>query len=259
MIPILTLALSIHSSSQTRTNIFRSDPISEEKSKPQTFTRISPTRATVPSPARPTGNLPSYYLTGSRFAADEQNIILPSTKQLVTDGRLRLGEVYEADLKESIIAFAEGKTTIRAILKKGIYKGAVLIGEATLEKNSKRIVIDFKKARFQDSDDSVFVQGIALDSTGLLGLEGKLVSNEAKYMTAEIAAAAAAGAADATINRSQTAFGNYQEQPGSDTIVKKTLVSALTQSATRASEKLRKVDEYVEINAPITIKVLITE
>lgn len=244
-------------SSQARTNLFKAETMPEEKPKAELAIskKASPIRERMPT----VSNLPSYFLTVNRYASEDQNIILPAKPQSITDGRLKLGEIIEAELKEGVIAFAEGKVPVRALLKRGVYKGAVLIGEANLEKNSKRVTIDFKKARFTDSPDAVTIQGIALDSSGTLGIEGRLVSNESKYLTAEIASAAAAGAADATINRSQTAFGNYQEQPGADTIAKKALTAALTQTTSRMAEKLKESKEYVEVKAPQTIKILITE
>lgn len=102
----------------------------------------------------PQGNLPSYYFGRNLSQIDESPIVLPTNKQSILNGNLLLGEVVVAEIKESLIAFAEAKAPIRAVIRSRKLKDSVLIGEATLEKNSKRILISFNKLRSGNTNQS---------------------------------------------------------------------------------------------------------
>lgn len=254
---MLLLFLSQIAQAQTKTNLFL---------KPQVETKTETKSKSVSMPSKkknaPTqdgGNLPSYFSNRSNFHSEDNPVILPTNRQSIKSNDFNSGDVIEAEILESLIAFSETKAPIRAIIRRGPRKGSILIGEATLERNSKRILIEFKKLRTENNNQLWNVQAYTLDSKGILGLEGKLISGEDKYFAAEFLSAAAAGYADATINRSQNALGNYVEQPGTDTFAKKALSSALSKTTDRFAEKLKSFPEYAILEGPLSIQVLITE
>ena len=205
------------------------------------------------------GNLPSYLVGRGHFTTENSPVILPTQKQNIKSNDLLSGEVVFAEIKESLIAFNDAKAPVRAIIKSGKLKDSILIGEATLEKNSKRILIDFKKLRINSSNQNYEVTGYALDQKGILGIEGELISDENKFFAAEFLSAAAAGLADASIERNQNALGNYVEKTSPDTLGKKALVSALSTTTNHFSEKLKKAPEYSILEGTFEIQVLITE
>ena len=205
------------------------------------------------------GNLPSYFISRGYFTTENSPVILPTQKQNIKSNDLLSGEVIFAEIRESLIAFNDAKAPVRAIIKSGKLKDSILIGEATLEKNSKRILIDFKKLRIINSNQNYEVTGYALDQNGILGVEGELISGENKYFAAEFLSAAAAGLADASIERNQNALGNYVEKPSPDTLGKKALVSALSTTTNHFSEKLKKSPEYSILEGTFEIQILITE
>lgn len=205
------------------------------------------------------GNLPSELRNRGSYAAEESPIVLPTNKLPLRLKDIQLGEVIKAEIKESLIAFNESKAPLRAVISRGNLKGTILVGEASLERNSKRIFIEFKKLRSVNSNQTWSVQAYALDEKGILGLEGRLFSNEGKYFAGELAAAGAAGYADATIKRETNSHGNSVEVPSLDTISKKALSAALSRTADRYAEKLKNVPEYSVLEGPIEIQVLITD
>ncbi|WP_413942681.1 hypothetical protein [Bdellovibrio sp. HCB-162] len=203
------------------------------------------------------GNLDSEILVvNSAFRAEENPSLLPANQKVLQLKDLKVGEVITAEIPESLIAFPDSKVPVRAKISSGPLKGGIFIGEASLEKNSKRIVVDFKKFRAANSEEIYSVIASALDAKGILGIEGKYISNEAKYFGAEFLAAGAAGYADATIERNQNAFGNYVEDKSLDTVNKKAIASALTKTADRFAEKLKNAPEYSMLEGPIAIKIL---
>lgn len=186
-------------------------------------------------------------------------IVLPAQPVVRELGSLLPGEMQLARIKQSVLAFNEGKAPVAAFLTDDRGREIVLIGEATLEKNSKRILVDFKSARIENSSEIFEFKGHAMDGDGTLGLEGEYFSGEPKFFVAELGAAAAAGFADASVNRPTNAFGNQQEEKSLDTSGKKAIGSALARTADRFAEKVRQAPEYSVLKGPMTIKVLVVE
>jgi len=259
---ILILLTNIHVQAQIRSNLYKK-PEAEViettlKGNLSQTKNVTPQKRKVTS-ALPSGNLPSYFLGRGHFALENSPVVLPAQKQNIRSNDLNSGEVIIAEIKESLIAFNDAKAPVRAIIKSGKLKDSILIGEATLEKNSKRILIDFKKLRTTSGNQNYEVTGYALDQKGILGLEGNLISGEDKYFAAEFLSAAAAGVADASIDRSQNAYGNYVEKPSTDTLAKKALVGSLATTTNHFSEKLKKAPEYSILRGSFEIQILITE
>lgn len=204
----------------------------------------------------PKGNLDSEILSKG-YSAEGTHVILPSNKLGRIYPGLRSGRVLSAIITESLFAFPDGKTPVRARIINDNLQGGVLIGEATLEKNSKRILIEFKRFLPRNSDDEYQLQASALDPKGILGIEGEYKSQEAKFFTAEFLAAAAAGFTDASIERNQNVYGNYVDAPTADTVGKKALTGALSKTAERFAEKVRLSPSYSVLEGPVVIKILV--
>lgn len=253
---LLVLILSNICSAQVQSNLFsKPEPLKkveilQEVKQPNLKKRVT---------QNPSGNLPSHLANRTFFNAEESPVILPANKFGIRNYDLNSGDVVEALVTESLIAFSEAKAPIRALITSGKLKGSILIGEATLEKNSKRILLDFKKLKTKNGNQMWSLLASGLDVKGILGIEGKLISSEEKYFAAEFLAAGAAGYADATIGRSQNALGNYIEEPGVGTVTKKALSSALARTADRFSEKLKSVPEYSVLEGPLHLKILVIE
>lgn len=253
---LLTLVLSSISNAQVRSNLF---------SKPEPIKKVEVLKVDKQPNFKkravqaPSGNLPIHLANRTFFNTEESPVILPANKFGIRNYDLNSGDVVEALITESLIAFSEAKAPIRALITSGKLKGSILIGEATLEKNSKRILLDFKKLKTKNGSQLWSLLASGLDVKGILGIEGKLISSEEKYFAAEFLAAGAAGYADATIGRSQNALGNYVEEPGVGTVTKKALSSALSRTADRFSEKLKSVPEYALLEGPFYFKILVIE
>lgn len=241
---------------QMRSNLFTKP---EEPIKVELAQEAPKKKKSKAIPSSGVGNLPLYFANRGSFQAEESPVVLPTSRAGILLGSIKLGDVLSAEVKESLIAFNEAKAPIRAVVTEGRQKGAILLGEATLEKNSKRILIEFKRLRAKDSNQSYNLLAYGIDLKGILGIEGKVISGEDKYFTAEVIATAASSYADATISREQNNLGNYVEKPGADTLGKKALSSALSKTAERFAEKLKIVPEYSVLEGPTMIQVLITE
>ncbi len=255
----ITLILFVNTAiAQSRMNLFKKEEtavVAEKATIPIDEKKTEKNKKVVMLP----GNLPSEYLTNKNISIEESPIVLPSNKTGIRFKDLKTGDLITAVVQESLFAFQDSKSPVRALITSGILQGSVLLGEASLERNSKRILIDFKKFRDPFGKDIFQVQAAAMDFKGILGLEGKLVSNEGKFFAAEVIAAAAAGYADSTINRDQNSLGSSVESRSEDTFAKKALTAALSQTAERFSEKLKQAPEYSMLEGPIQIQILILD
>lgn len=236
--------------------------IREEESRPVEV--VVPKAVEAPRKAKATegassaGNLPSYYV-GSRGTSFAENpVIVPQNRSVRRMDGLNPGDVLDASIRESVIAFADSKAPVRALVRKGVLKGMILLGEATLEKNSKRILVSFTKVRKANESEPYSLQASALDLEGILGLVGKVESGEGLYFGAEILAAGAAGYADATVERKETLTG-YADAPTLANASRKAIAAALGRTADRFSDKLRSVPEYAVLKGPVDIKIIVTD
>lgn len=198
------------------------------------------------------GNLDSEILVSSRYRVEDSSEIIPKERIGLKFKGLRVGEVLTAEITEEVTVYPESKTPVRAVVTAGRLKDALLVGEATLEKNSKKVLINFKQFRLAKGEELYQLAGYSL-------IEGEYHSNEKKFFLAEFLSAAAAGVADASINRSQNVLGNYVEEPSLDTTGKRALGAALNKSAERLAEKQRSAPEFTVIEGMTEISILITD
>lgn len=246
--------------SENRTNLFKNvqEPNVkgiDSESKPKTEANTSKKARTYSA-----SNLPAEYLNQSKQVfIEESPVVLPSNRAAIKFKDVKPGDLISAMIQESIFAYNDSKVPVRALITSGNLKGSVLLGEASLEKNSKRIQIDFKKFRDPNTKEIFQIQASLMDEKGIFGIEGKLVSNEKGYFLAELLSAGAAGFADATIARDQNLLGNSIESKSEDTFAKKALTSALSRSADRFSEKLKQAPEYSILEGPVQIQILVLE
>jgi hypothetical protein len=242
---------------QSRTNLFKKEPVPQRMEEKKILTKkVMPNSANINS----NGNLPpEYQLNRKSVSIEESPIILPTNKSGIRFRQLLTGDLIQATLLESVFAFQESRSPVRAVVTSGPLKDSVLVGEASLEKNSKRIQIHFKKFRDPRNKDIYTLDADAMDESGVLGLNGKYVSNESIFFGAELLSAAAAGYTDSTIDRSTNILGQTTDIKNEDTFAKKALTSALTKSADRFAEKLKSAPEYSILYGPKDIQVLILD
>ncbi|MBS1972650.1 MAG: hypothetical protein JSU04_20245 [Bdellovibrionales bacterium] len=258
-IPILLICFQAHA--QVRSNLYTKPEvkvvpnIEEAKNKKK---KISQSAQYNSFAGR--GNLDAEILVASSsYRSEDSQIVLPSTAKGIHLKGLRIGDVVNAEIPESLFAFPDSKAPVRAKIKSGELRGSIFLGEASLEKNSKRILIEFKKFHPGFGFDDYQVSASVLDPKGILGLEGQYVNQESKFFAAEFFTSAAAGFADASIERGQNVFGNYVDAPTVDTASKKALSSAMSKTAEKFSEKIKASPEYSVLEGPVEIKILITE
>ena len=206
------------------------------------------------------GNLPSYMTTDQRRAASTDGFVIVAEKPTgaLLPG-LRAGDLLQAVLDQSIKASPSVPTPIRARVMGGKFRGALIVGTATLDKELKRILLSFERLRLPGAETSYALKATGLAPSGQVGLEGDHHSQAGAYFAGEIVAATAAGYADATTQRSQTMMGGFQVEPSAANAAKQGAVTALSKTADHMAEGTRSAPEYTEIEAGREIQILLTE
>jgi len=206
------------------------------------------------------GNLPAFYYTVDRASiqTSDKVVYVPSRTTEILKG-LRSGDILLSIVEQSVKASPNVPTPIRAFIVRGPFKGGIVLGRASLDKDLKRVLFDFDRLRLPNQDAVYTLKATGLSPSGQVGLEGDYHSESGRFFVGELVAATAAGYADATIARQQNALGNFVQEPSVSNAAKSGLVTALSKSADRFAEGARSAPEWVEIPGYQELQIIVQE
>ena len=204
-------------------------------------------------------NLPNYYfknqIVGNR--PTESQVILPDNSIKEVFLTLKPGDILEAQVEHSVIAFPNEKAPVIAQILQGSFKGSKLVGFSRLETNSKRIFIDFELLSPLSRTHSFEFKGSGLTEIGTPGFEGKYYSKEIKYFTGDFISTFVAAYFDAQVPRFQSPLGGTIEDTSLNSATKKAFSQSAMSSAERFREKLKNTPEFSELTGPFPIRILV--
>jgi hypothetical protein len=203
-------------------------------------------------------NLPAY-LHARNTRAEVSPVILPDLKVATSFVGLKPGIKIRAIIADDIVASPSVPQPLVAKVISGELKGAHFFGEARLESDLNRVLVDFSTFHILGNEKAYALKASALGSGGSMGLTGKFHSHDDKYIAASLLTAGAAAFADATVNRSRTLMGDYVEEPSLDTASKKAVSATLNKSSERLLARAEKVPGYTEVKGPTIIEIIIRE
>lgn len=205
-------------------------------------------------------NLPEYYqgIDRSHIEASEKSVFVPKSGSPKLKG-LKAGDIIWAIIEQEVKASQSVPTPVRAIAISGAFKGGVFLGEATLDRELKRVLFSFSKLRPKNNETTYLLKASGLSPQGSVGIEGEYTNQTGKFFIAELAAAAAAGYVDATIARTQNVQGNYVQEPSLGNSGKVAAASALSKTTDRMAENARSAPEYTHINGYQEIQIIIQD
>ncbi|MBU6374589.1 MAG: hypothetical protein KGQ59_01215 [Bdellovibrionales bacterium] len=237
----------------------KSEDKKEVKTKKKSFAKIDSIKITRSAPLYETSNLPTYHrgIDRSNVKASDRVVYVPQNAS-VRLGGVRTGDIFRAVVDQEIKASPSVPTPIRAMVTSGTLKGGFFVGEATLDRELKRVLLTFTKVR-TTAGKIYNVRASGLSKAGTIGLEGEYHSQAGKFFVAELASATAAGFLDATINRSQNAFGTYSQEPSLQNSAKAGVVTALSKSADRFAEQSRQAPEYTSVDGYQTVQIIVQD
>lgn len=236
-------------------------PSQETRRKKKVHTRISSNQNTPgPNQVAIVSNLPVYYqgIDHSDFEANEKVVFVPKSSGKYLKG-VAPGDVIWTVIEQEIVASPSVPTPVRAMAIGGLTKGGIFLGEATLDRELKRVCISFNKLRLKDHEEVYSLKASALSPRGSVCLEGEYISQTGKFFIAELASAATAGFLDSTVNRNQSALGAYIQEPSLANSGKSAAVTALSKTTERMAENARNAPEYTRIAGYQEIQIIIQE
>ncbi|HPI39351.1 MAG TPA: TrbI/VirB10 family protein [Pseudobdellovibrionaceae bacterium] len=227
-----------------------------ESSNKKAIRIIKKSSRVVLNPSNEESNIPEYFEYHNISETRSKIVLSTETKQerLMS---VRSGDIVAIEIKHSIIAFPDEKAPVVGVIKSGTLIGAKLFGNSSLEKNSKRVFIEFERVSFDGS--TYELKGSAITDNGTQGFQGEYHTREGEYFAGDFISSFVAAYFDSQIPRSTNAFGQIQEDKSVDSAFKKGLAAGAMSSAERFKEKLKKSPEFSEISGPITAKLLIYE
>jgi hypothetical protein len=227
-----------------------------KKQRSGTLPKERPIHLIKAQTVRESGNLPDYYEGDRSSLRAIESAVFNSQKAGPKLKGIHAGDILKAALPQEIVASSTVPTPIQAILLSGRHQGSVLLGEATLDRELKRVLISFSRLRLKNSDESYSVKASALSPAGSIGLVGEYQTETGKFFLAEMAAATAAGVLDATTQRAQTLNGNYVTEPTLANAGKQGAVAALSKTTDRFAERARNAPEYTKLSGHQEIRII---
>lgn len=227
---------------------FKSNPVATKKKAKRTTTQQSQLVS---------GNIPNEYLVASARQSTVSELVQPPKGSSELFRGIKVGDILEVSVPHSVIAFPDEKSPVIGSADSGQLSGFKFVGESYLEKNSKRIFINF--SRLVIGQQIFDLKGVGVSSEGQPGITGEYHSREAEYFTGDFIASFAAGYFDGLVPRRTNAFGQIETDQSVDSAVKKGLASGALSTAERFKEKLKRVPEFSEIKGPFNLKILVLE
>jgi hypothetical protein len=164
-----------------------------------------------------------------------------------------------ARINDSIKAYEGSLSSVRAVVTDGQFKGAIFFGNATMDKVTKNVLVNFDTFIPPGSMSTYKTAAELKSQDGSSGIEGRIESDYWRYFWTQIALDTASAAADATTQRAGNSFGTFTVVPGPDSTIKQGIAGGLNKTAERLSERNQYVPEYVVVDGPIFVRISIKE
>jgi len=171
--------------------------------------------------ARPKGNLPSFLVRRSNARVGTENRpIRYAELGPINRTLLKVGDTFDCVIEQDLTGYVGSASPVRAKVVSGPHKGAMFIGNATMDPTTKNILVEFSHLRLNKRDLVHSLKATLLSDSGNLGLSGVHHSHYWKYFVANVLSRGAQGYADASIDRQTTIFGGVQQLPTAENATK---------------------------------------
>jgi len=207
------------------------------------------------------GNLPLELVRrrSSNAAIDPSEAIKYPELGPINRSGMDVGDVFDCIIEQDIKAYSGSKAPVRARILSGPKKGRIFVGNAVMDPNTKNILVWFDLVRNLESGRKHKLLASIHSSGGEVGLVGTHHSKYWSHFFATVLARAAEGYAQASVERNQNLFGNFQQVPNQENAGKVAVASAASETANVVSREIKNLPEYASIRGPIRAQVFITE
>lgn len=202
------------------------------------------------------GNLPSYAIRNEPLMNFQSGIVLPQNK---TGGEvldsIHTGDILKCRISQSFKAYENSQIPVRAIVTDGKLKGAFLMGTALMDAKTKVVRVNFTELRLKTDEMYTFTGGIFAKSGE--ELEGEYETHYWKYFWSEALLSATSGYANATVERSKNAYGQYETDNTAENAAKIGVAAGISTTVKELSDRAKSAPEYTKIEGPIFVEVMV--
>lgn len=258
----MILTLIIHSFLSFGSDVGEKEVLTQLQSEPKKSSsrfRTRGTSSTLIVPKAEKININSLRASTAGMSALEDPVIRPKAHVKSHAIQAVVGDIFNCRIYQDIIAYAGSVSPVRAEILEGAYKGYYFVGNATMDPKTKNVLVQFHTIRSPSADAIVRITATVHSSTGELGLTGTVTSHYWQYFFASVLASAAEGYAEATVQRQQNLFGNYQNVPTTETAGKKGVAEGAAQTADVMAEKMKSAPEFTTVRGPINTMIFIID
>jgi hypothetical protein len=204
-------------------------------------------------------NLPDYYQ--EEEAPDNPSFTKPwrvvgTTEQTRIYG-LNPGVSAMARIDQDILISPGTPQPILAEIVTGPYKGARLLGEASLERDLHRVLVKFH--HISHDGDQIRIVANALDHGGKIGITGEYVAEDKALIAGSFLSTFLSGFTDSSVERHRNADGDYVDEPTVTNQAKKGLTATLSKAADRMETRANQMPGYTKVEGPVLVQVVFEE
>lgn len=169
------------------------------------------------------------------------------------------GSVLDAVIEQDILAYPDSKAPVMALVTfPESFRNARLMGLATLDTETKRILIDFQSLILPGDTTSYAFKGITTERSGKLGLKGIHKTEFWKWLWAEALTRTTGGVIEASAERDSTVFGPIKEITP-ENVAKSGAAKGLESISEKFAEKKGRSTEFTEVSGPTSISISVIE
>ena len=172
--------------------------------------------------------------------------------------KVHSGEVLEAVVNQDLIGYENSNSPVKAIVRNGDLRGAILVGNLTLDMKTKNILATFTTLRLKDNEE-FRIEGVLQDANGGLGIPGEHKSEYWNYFVAETVSRGVGGYADAETQRYRSFYDGYQVTPSLENAGKQGVAAGSKAAAERFAERAKSAPEYSVKRGPLFVRIFITK
>lgn len=202
------------------------------------------------------GNLPPYAIRNEPLTNYQSGIVLPQNKtgSEMLDS-IHTGDILKCRISQSFKAYENSQIPVRAIVTDGKLKGAILMGTASMDAKTKVVRVNFTELRLKTDEMYTFTGGIFAKSGE--ELEGEYETHYWKYFWSEALLSATSGYANATVERSKNAYGQYETDNTAENAAKIGMAAGISTTVKELSDRAKSAPEFTKIEGPIFVEVMV--
>ena len=205
------------------------------------------------------GNLPPYLVRTKTSTSSESEPIHYPKLHAFNKSQMNVGDILDCLIEQDIKAYVGSVSPIRAEVISGEHKGKVFVGNATMDPQTRSVVVEFNSVRNPDTKVNHTLKATIHSTSGEVGLEGTFHSRYWQFFFATMLSRAAQGYSQATVERERNFFGDFQTVPNPENAGKVGLVEGASATTEMIAERAQSAPEYITKEGPISAKIFIVE